>query len=315
MAEPPLFTFFTCTYNRADLLPRLHESICAQTLRDFEWVVFDNGSTDGTLALLERWRDESDFPMKVLHRDENGPIQRAANEGLKVTEGRFWLNLDSDDTCVPHALERFHEIWNTIPEDARERFAGVTVCCEDQHGRLVGLPVPTDPLDSTSQELLYRHKVVGEKWGFNRTDVMRRFPFPDVDHHVNFGIVWRAIGREYLTRFTNDRLRIYYIDESGREDQLSHHQSVTPANVYGRHLNSMDTLNSDLETWFRAAPRRFFEQAIVYSWFSNHLGIGLGKQLARIRPPLGKLLVLLAWPAGKLLYLRPQLGQRREATS
>lgn len=315
MSRTPLFSFFTCTYNRADLLPRLYESIAAQTLRDFEWIAFDNGSTDGTRALLERLAAEADFPIKVRGWKENTGIQRAFNEGLKSVEGRFWLNLDSDDACVPHTLERFHEIWNSIPEEQREGFSGVTVCCIDQHGRLVGTPFPADPLDATPQELAYKYRVRGEKWGFTRTDVLRRFPFPDSEYHINPGLVWRAIGREYRTRFTNDRLRVYYIDEAGRFDQLSWQLSATPANAYGRHLNSEDTLNHDLGPWFRKAPRRFLEQAVVYSWFSNHLGIGLGEQLRRVRPALGKALVLLAWPLGKTLYLLPRLRRRSAAAA
>ena len=47
-----MITVFTPTYNRAHLLPRLYESLCRQTYADFEWLVVDDGSTDGTASLL-----------------------------------------------------------------------------------------------------------------------------------------------------------------------------------------------------------------------------------------------------------------------
>lgn len=47
-----LLTILTPTYNRASLLPRLYKSLCAQTCRDFEWIVVDDGSTDGTADLF-----------------------------------------------------------------------------------------------------------------------------------------------------------------------------------------------------------------------------------------------------------------------
>ena len=47
-----MITVFTPTYNRAHLLPRLYESLCRQTFTDFEWVIVDDGSTDGTKDLF-----------------------------------------------------------------------------------------------------------------------------------------------------------------------------------------------------------------------------------------------------------------------
>ncbi|MDE6286638.1 MAG: glycosyltransferase family 2 protein, partial [Muribaculaceae bacterium] len=46
-------TIFTPTYNRAHTLERTYRSLCAQTAHDFEWLVVDDGSTDGTRRLVE----------------------------------------------------------------------------------------------------------------------------------------------------------------------------------------------------------------------------------------------------------------------
>ena len=61
-----LITVFTPTYNRAHLLPRLYESLCKQTFKDFEWVIVDDGSTDETREVIEN------FNLNVNGNGNNG---------------------------------------------------------------------------------------------------------------------------------------------------------------------------------------------------------------------------------------------------
>ena len=50
-----MLTVFTPTYNRAHLLPRLFESLCKQTFKDFEWVIVDDGSVDDTKEVVDKF--------------------------------------------------------------------------------------------------------------------------------------------------------------------------------------------------------------------------------------------------------------------
>lgn len=56
-------TIITPTYNRADLLPRLYESLQRQSCQDFEWMVIDDGSRDGTEELMRRYIQEKKLPI------------------------------------------------------------------------------------------------------------------------------------------------------------------------------------------------------------------------------------------------------------
>ena len=301
-SDPPeyMFSVFTCTYNRADTLMRTFEGLQNQTFKDFEWIVFDNGSTDNTQELLADLKVRATFPVQTLHWSTNTGFQNTFNEGVNASRAKFWLLLDSDDTCIPEALERFNAIWESIPEQDRHRYTGVTVLCVDQHGALVGKEFPQSPLDSHYTEMTYRYRSTGEKWGFNRVEALKENPFPTVENHVNPGLVWRAIGDKYLTRYVNERLRIYYINEEGREDQLTFHNAVSPHTAYSRRATSREALNRDLR-FFRYAPHLLFKKAIVYGWFSDYLGIGLRKSLGELSSLQAKLLALVAYPAGKMM--------------
>jgi glycosyltransferase involved in cell wall biosynthesis len=309
-AEEPsahVFTVFTPTHNRADTLHRVYESLAAQTFRDFEWLIGDDGSTDGTPELVERWRREATFPIRYFRQAHEGK-HVAYNHGVRRARGELFLTLDSDDACVPEALERFKQRWDGIPEPTRQRFSAVTALCVDQHGRLVGDRFPFDPTDSDSLEIRYRFKVRGEKWGFQRTAVLREFPFPVVDgaRHVPPSVVWSAIARRYKTRYVNDVLRIYYVNE--RTDQLSRARSRV-RHATGLALWHGLVLRHDLH-WFRVAPIRLSSSAVNYVRYSLHAGRSLAEAIGLLHGPGPRVLAGLLAPVGFAVYLRDRTWGR-----
>lgn len=175
------FTVFTPTFNRAHTLHRAYESLKAQTFRDFEWLIVDDGSNDNTKALVEKWQMEASFPIRYIFQENQGK-HVAFNHGVELAEGELFLTFDSDDACVPVALERFKYHWDNIPLNEQNNFSAVTALCKDQKGTLVGDKFPLDITDSDSLEIRYKYKVKGEKWGFHRTDILKQFPFPDFEN-------------------------------------------------------------------------------------------------------------------------------------
>ena len=253
--------------------------------------------------LVEHWQREAAFPIHYVRQEHQGK-HVAFNRGVREARGALFLGLDSDDACVPEALERFKRHWDAIPASERPRFSAVTALCQDQHGRLVGDRFPRDPTDSDSLEIRYRFRVKGEKWGFQRTAVLREFPFPiwAGETHVPPSFVWRAIARRYKTRYVNEVLRIYHVAEGA--DQLSALGSRL------KHAGALAAwyryvLTEELD-WFPVAPVRFVAAAVNYVRFSLH---GRSRRAAR-RPGLrgwSRLLGLLAVPVGLAVYARDRL--------
>lgn len=98
----------TPVYNRGELLRRCFESLLAQTDKDFEWVIVDDGSTDDTKAVMASFR--ADFPITRLYK-ENGGKHTALNRSHANLNGRFVLILDSDDTLTETAVEKIKAAW------------------------------------------------------------------------------------------------------------------------------------------------------------------------------------------------------------
>lgn len=90
-------------FNAEAFLERCLRSLQNQTFPDWEAVCVDDGSTDGTGALLDRFAAE-DGRIRVVHKANEG-VSVARNEALKLAEGRYVLFVDSDDFLHPQAME------------------------------------------------------------------------------------------------------------------------------------------------------------------------------------------------------------------
>jgi len=295
------FTVFTPTYNRARTLSRVYQSLCAQTFRDFEWLVIDDGSTDRTEELVRAWQAEAPFRIRYLWQENQG-LNVAFNRGVQEAQGELFLQLDSDDACVPQALERFKYHWDAIPDVKRPQFSAVTALCMDQHGRLVGTRFPQDVTDSDYLETRYKFKVKGEKWGFHCTSVLRHFPFPTMEGCIPEGVIWAGIASNFKTRFVNELLRIYWAGESDYPDQLS--KSGAPAHhAPGCALWHKSVLNGHID-WLSYAPEEFLRSALHFSRFSFHLGVSLRRQAASLTNFRARALWALMLPAGLAAHRR-----------
>lgn len=99
-------SIITVTLNAAATLPRLIASLRAQTLRDFEWVVMDGGSSDATLALLDQARD-----LPIVRRSEpDFGIYDALNKAIRLARGEHYLVVGADDALDPGAVEGYLEL-------------------------------------------------------------------------------------------------------------------------------------------------------------------------------------------------------------
>ena len=213
------FTILTATYNRGACLEHAYRSLCAQTFRDFEWLIVDDGSTDGTGEIVTSWK--SFFPIRYLWKP-NGGKHTAVNLGAVEAAGDLIVILDSDDRCVPETLARFDERWKQIPDP--ERFGGLVALCYCQDGtQILGDPFPSDVVDVFSlRESLLLVPLVGkvDRFGMVRTEVLRKFPYPvfEDEHDILEGVVWNRILRKYAFRYFNEPLKIAGYAPGGLSD-------------------------------------------------------------------------------------------------
>lgn len=109
----PMISVITATYNAAQDLPRLIDSLRGQTNKNFEWVVVDGGSTDGT---VEQLTQVSDLNIVLDSRLDFG-IYDALNRAIKLSSGDYYLVVGADDILNLNAIELFYlSIENCSPD-------------------------------------------------------------------------------------------------------------------------------------------------------------------------------------------------------
>lgn len=288
------FTIFIPTYNRAHTLGRALESVEAETFRDFEVVIVDDGSTDDTPGLVDHWIGRNPFPIQYLRQPNQGK-HAAHNAALQVARGELFITLDSDDSLLPDALEKLNRHWKAIPAGERPGFAGIAGMCLDEDGSLSGEPYPEAVIDSDYLQIFQRCRMNGERREAIRLDVLREFPYPrfEGERHVRPTLILRRMAHRYKLRFTNEVLQVNRHAPDGISANRFHYRMRNPRGLRQYYLEEI-TLND------RYMPerklRRRYERFVRYSL---HSGIGLLRQAREVKR---RGMWLAAVPAGVLKW-------------
>lgn len=121
-------TYFTPTYNRAHLLPTLYESLLNQTNKDFVWLIIDDGSTDGTKELVEKWQKENLVEIQYYLKP-NGGKHTAIEMANQVCTTEYINCIDSDDYITKESTEIILKYLDEVSQD--DNLCGIV--CEKVH--------------------------------------------------------------------------------------------------------------------------------------------------------------------------------------
>ena len=109
--DPPRVTVLMSVYNGEKHLRQAVESILAQTFTDFEFLIINDGSTDGTRDILQSYTDER---LRILDQDNRGLV-RSLNTGLRLARGQYVARMDADDVSHPTRLELQIQVLDSNP--------------------------------------------------------------------------------------------------------------------------------------------------------------------------------------------------------
>lgn len=109
----PLFSIMIPVYNIKNYVDECLKSVLAQTFDDYEVVVIDDGATDGSGEICDRYSEEND-KIRVIHK-KNGGLLAARRTGIAEAKGKIGIFLDGDDYLEPDCLSSLNEIFSKNP--------------------------------------------------------------------------------------------------------------------------------------------------------------------------------------------------------
>jgi glycosyltransferase involved in cell wall biosynthesis len=281
---------FTPTYNRAYVLPKLYESLCGQTCKDFEWLIVDDGSTDNTHELVEAWMHEDKVTIRYVSQ-ENGGKMRAYNKAVSLTETELFVCIDSDDQLASESVvEDSLAFWDMTTEigfpggTTVDKVAGWVSQRKMPHSPDT---IQTKPYCGMLCEICSATK--GETTIFIRTEILKKYPY-----YVHTG-----------ERFIPDS---YIYDEMDEEYLFLYHPYYSQICDY-----QDDGLTRNWKAWLFSNPysyREYHAQRIrlrkprliqsIICYISISLYIG---ELFMVKRSPIPILTLLFYPLGCLKYL------------
>lgn len=200
-----LVTICTATYNRGYILQNLYKSLKKQSIKNFEWILIDDGSTDSTKELAASWETDSerDFRFIYIHQNNQGKMN-SVNRGLDLAHGDLFFVIDSDDYMPDNTVERIIYWAKTIDKN---KYAGICGLRCHINGNLIGTTFSGKYIDiSTKDRSLY--KITGDKAEVWYTELFRKYKYPVVsgEKFITEAVSYLAMCEEEqkVVRFVNE---------------------------------------------------------------------------------------------------------------
>ncbi|OBR62907.1 glycosyltransferase [Paenibacillus oryzae] len=284
----PTLTVFTPTYNRAYTLHLCYESLKRQTSRDFVWLIVDDGSTDNTKELVEKWMRENAVPITYVYQDNQG-MHGAHNKAYEHVNTELNVCIDSDDYMTDDAVEKIISFWR---RHGGEQYAGIIALDAFPDGEVIGTRLPVELGSSPQTDLFVRHGVRGDKKLIYRTDIITATP----PYPLFSGEKYCPLSYKYI--LVDQQLPVLIMDEV--VCIVEYRQDGSSMNIINQYKRNPQGFSFFRKTAMQYAPTLKDKLREASHYVSSSLMLRNRSFLAQ--SPC-KWATLLAIPSGILLYL------------
>lgn len=212
--KQPLISVVMPCYNAAPFVAEAIESVMGQSYGNVDLVVVDDGSTDGSLDIVERLQQAHPGRIRLLFQQHAGPYP-ARNLGAKDAKGSFLAFLDADDWWSPDCLEKLHAALEETPD------AALSYCGWQNVGLQEGRNAPYVPPDYELEDKAVRFLKAASPWPIHaalvRSKVFREVRGFDLDLQTCMDYdLWLRIGVARSIKLVPEVMAFYRHHKTGQ---------------------------------------------------------------------------------------------------
>lgn len=260
-------TILTPTYNRKDTMKNLYDSLANQTYKNFQWLIIDDGSVDGTGKFIETLPYQ-EFEIEYHYKD-NGGKHTALNYSHSFIKGKLICIVDSDDWLLPNAISKIIETWELYC--SLENVKCLTFLKGKNLREAMNCNFPKEPTLSNHIEFRVNGARRGDCCEVLMSDVLKEFPFPEYkgETFLGEGYLWNHIGFRYQTVYINEIIYICEYMEGGLTKSGRRLRLQSPK-------GGMENSNSFMEihSFPKVIPRILRKEAWLFICYGKFAGYG-----------------------------------------
>jgi glycosyltransferase involved in cell wall biosynthesis len=260
------------TYNANRFVGTAVESILAQTFEDFEFIIVDDCSTDGSSEILRHYA-ERDCRIRVLTNARNLDFVRSRNRGIAEARGAFIANMDSDDIALPTRLAEQYAFMKANPAVG---VCGAAVILIDENDRELGIRrYRADDRDLRARLFLFNP--VAQPVTMIRKDVLEETGPYNPDHILADDLdLWFRIGVRYRLANLETPLLKYRVHQGSATGQRLEDMHRAAACVraiarreYGYRPSMIMRTGEILASWTMVLPTE--RRIAMFNWLRSRL--------------------------------------------
>lgn len=255
-------TILTPTYNREKQLENLYESLKRQINKNFVWFVVDDGSTDHTKQVIEKFQSENHISIRY-ERKNNGGKHTALNKGINSIETELTMIVDSDDCLTPDATQTIFEDWIT---NADNGIGGMVYLRGYSGFEVIGDKWPYEEQFGNTITHTCNKGIKGDKAEVYETALLKKYPFPEFEDErfLSEACVWIEIAKTTNVFMRNKIIYITQYREGGLTKSGRRMQVQNPKGAL---------LNARAYMWKTFSFKIKLKNAILYHCYGKFAGI------------------------------------------
>ena len=266
-----MITIMTPTYNRADLLYRLYNSLKNQKNTEFEWLIVDDGSTDDTKYVIEQFVSEKQINIRYIYQ-ENAGKAKAFNNGVRNADGELFLCVDSDDFLADGAIDKILLCGNSLCDDG---IAGIAALKEDTAGKMLCDYFPSELKYETTFKLSEKHNLGGEWSLLYKTEILKEYLFPEIngEKFITECVIYDKIAQKYKMFLLNDVITVCEYQQDGLTNNIVENMIKNPTGYkifYSQRIDMAYTLKKRLGYIIRYNIFRYLSKDRDYDYMGKY---------------------------------------------